>query len=63
MTLFFFFLFFNVLLSRGGGGGEGRATFEKRLREVFVNPSLIISTELENKSPVNEAEPEIMPGF
>lgn len=41
----------------------GRAAFEKRLCEEFVNPSLIISTELENKSPANDAEPEIMPGF
>lgn len=44
------------------GEGHGRATFEKRL-QVFVNPPLIISSELENKSPVDDAEPEIMPGF
>lgn len=43
-----------------GGGGHA---FETRLLSVFVNPSLIISTEVENKSPGNDAEPEITPGF
>lgn len=33
------------------------------MHQVFVNLSLIISTELENKLPANDAEPEIMPGF
>lgn len=37
--------------------------FKKRLHQVFVNLSLIISSELENKLPGNDAEPEIMPGF
>lgn len=42
---------------------EGACYFKKRLHQVFVNLSLIISTELENKLPANDAEPEIMPGF
>lgn len=46
----------------GAGGRGGRVTFEKRLHQIFVNPSLIISTELENKSPGDDAEPEMMPG-
>lgn len=35
----------------------------KGLHQVFVNPSLIISTQLENKLPGSDAEPEIMPLF
>lgn len=43
---------------------EGETScFKKKLHQVFVNLSLIISTELENKLPANDAEPEIMPGF
>lgn len=42
---------------------EAGATLETRLLSVFVNPSLIISTEVENKSPGNDAAPEITPGF
>lgn len=45
------------------GEAEAGVAFETRLRSLFVNPSLIISTELENKSPGNDAEPEIMSGF
>lgn len=44
----------------GGGGG---CNLKKNLHQVFVNLSLIISTELENKLPADDAEPEIMPGF
>lgn len=40
------------------------AALQKRgLHQVFVNPSLIISTQLENKLPGSDAEPEIIPRF
>lgn len=43
---------------------RGEACYsEKRLHQVFVNLSLIISSELENKLPANDAEPQIMTGF
>lgn len=41
----------------------GTCYFKKKLQQVFVNLSLIISTEVENKLPANDAEREIMPGF
>lgn len=41
----------------------GNVQLQKRLHEIFVNLSLIISSELENKLPASDAEPEIMPGF
>lgn len=41
----------------------GGGAFETRLCSLFVNPSLIIFTELENKSVGNDAEPEITPEF
>lgn len=36
---------------------------KKKLHQVFVNLSLIISTELEKKLPADDAEPEIMPAW
>lgn len=39
-------------------GGAGHS--EKRAHQAFVNLSLIISTQLENKLPASDAEPEIM---
>lgn len=42
-------------------GREGEVCYcEKRLHQVFVNLSLIISSELENKLPASDAEPQIM---